>query len=61
MFNELFFRSDALTRQLSAPLVEERQSLGGYAKLFVLNQEYAASLRISCHPGFLYWTNQIGV
>jgi hypothetical protein len=25
MFNELFFRSDALTRQLSAPLVEERR------------------------------------
>jgi len=25
MFNQLFFRSDALTRQLSAPLVEERR------------------------------------
>jgi integrase len=25
MFNELFFRSHALTRQLSAPLVEERR------------------------------------
>lgn len=25
MFNQLFFRSDALTRQLSAPLVDERR------------------------------------
>jgi hypothetical protein len=25
MFDQLFFRSDALTRQLSAPLVEERR------------------------------------
>ena len=25
MFNQLFFRSDALTRQLSAPVVEERR------------------------------------
>ena len=25
MFNQLFSRSDALTRQLSAPLVEERR------------------------------------
>jgi hypothetical protein len=25
MFNQLFFRSDALTRQLSAPLVHERR------------------------------------
>jgi ATP-dependent DNA ligase len=34
MFNELFFRSDALTRHLSAPLVEERrQYLAEEAKL----------------------------
>lgn len=25
MFDQLFFRSDALTRQLSAPLVDERR------------------------------------
>ena len=25
MFNQLFFRSDALTRQLSGPLVDERR------------------------------------
>jgi hypothetical protein len=34
MFNQLFFRSDALTRQLSAPLVYERgQYLNHWATL----------------------------
>jgi len=29
MFDQLFFRSDALTRLLSAPLVDERTSICG--------------------------------
>jgi hypothetical protein len=37
MFNQLFCRSDALTRQLSAPLVDEhRQRVNGEERFFLL-------------------------
>jgi hypothetical protein len=32
MFDQLFFRSDALTRQLSAPLVDERRQYLAYVR-----------------------------